>query len=198
MYTSSLSDFSEKNIAELFLCHRKLAKIIADDIKAIPKDNVAYKKEMLPDGKIKISVFIYKDSLLVRRLNYWFKENAKKLLRIHFFKITNGDVVLREDFSDNETSYINEYDANGNILLRMYNKSTVLEMYEYDSNGLIIKMNYFLNSKFNRIFLFEFNAQNDTYSIVETDIFGREIDSHDNVPRQQYMRPRRLAYEIRE
>ncbi len=198
MYTLSLSEISAKNVAELFSCHKKLAKTIVEKIEATPKDQIAYKKEILPDGKIKISVFLYKNGLLTIKLDYWFERNSKKVLQMHFYKVANGNVVIREDFSDGTNSYVNEYDVNGNVLVRMYSKGTVLEMYEYDDNGLIFRMNYYVNSKWHRIFLFTYDPHNDTYFVVETDTCGREKATHGNIPIEQYMRPRKLAFEIRE
>lgn len=193
----SLSEISPKCLAELFSCHKKLAKQMCEDIEKTSKDSITYKKENSSNGELKVSLFLYKDTFLVRKMDYWFKQNAKNVLQIHFYEIENG-VVTRETFANNEDCYVNQYDLDGRVLVRLYEKGTVLEMYEYNDNGILVKMNYVVKSKLNRIFNFKLNEDNETFSIVETDECGRKIMSYQNVPKTNYMRPERLDAEINE
>ena len=193
----SLSEISPKYLAGLFVCHNELAKQICEDIKNTPNDSISYKKESLENGNLKISLFLYKDTFLVRKMDYWFKQNAKAVSQIHFYTVENG-VVTRETFANDENCYVNHYDLDGRVLLRLYKKATILEMYEYEDNGILVKMNYVVNSKIERIYNFELNKDGETFNIVETDECGRKIMSHQNVPKSNYMRPEQLTTEIDE
>lgn len=193
----SLSKISPKYLAGLFICHNELAKQMCEDIKNTPNDSISYKKESLENGNLKVSLFLYKDTFLVRKMDYWFKQNAKTVSQIHFYIIENG-VVTRETFANDENCYINHYDLDGRVLMRLYEKATILEVYEYDDNGILIKMNYVVNGKLKRIFNFKFNECNETFHIIETDEYGRKIMSYQNVPKSNYMRPEQLTTEIDE
>ena len=193
----SLSKISPKYLAELFLCHKKLAKQMCEDIEKTSKDSITYKKENSSNGELKVSIFLYKDALLVRRMDYWFKQNAKSVSQIHFYGMENS-VVTRETFANDEDCYVNQYDVDGRVLVRLYEKGTILEMYEYNDNGMLIKMNYVVNGKLKRIFNFKLNEDSETFRIVETDECGRKIMSYQNVPKSNYMRPERLDAEINE
>lgn len=193
----SLSEISPKCLAELFSCHKKLAKQMCKDIEKTSKDSISYNKEDSSNGELKVSLFLYKDTFLVKKMDYWFKQNAKNALQIHFYEIENG-VVTRETFANNEDCYVNQYDVDGRVLVRFYKKGTILEMYEYNDNGILIKMNYAVNGKLKRIFNFKLNEYNEAFHIIETDEYGRKIMSYQNVPKSNYMRSERLETEINE
>ena len=193
----SLSEISPKYLAELFSCHKKLAKQMCEDIEKTSKDSITYKKENSLNEELKVSIFLYKDAFLVRRMDYWFKQDAKSVSQIHFYGMENG-VVTRETFANDEDCYVNQYDIDGRVLVRFYKKGTILEMYEYNDNGILIKMNYAVNGKLTRIFNFKFNECNETFHIIETDEYGEKIMSYQNVPKSNYMRPERLIMEINE
>ena len=192
-----LSEISPKHLAKLFSCHKKLAKQMCEDIEKTPKDSITYKKENSSNEKLKVSIFLYKDTFLVRRINYWFKQDAKGVSQIHFYEMENS-VVTRETFANDEDCYVNQYDVDGRVLVRLYKKGTILEMYEYNDNSILIRMNYAVNGKLKRIYNFKFNEYNETFHITETDECGRKIMSYQDVPKSNYMRPERLIMEIDE
>lgn len=166
-----------------------------NELKETPKDKIIYTSEELEDGNLKISFFVFEGIYLIRRFDFYFKPDAKNFSQLHFFEIQQN-VVIREDFITSDNYFVNKYDLNGNILAKTYDNGTVLEVFEYDDNGVLIKMNYFVKSKFKKIFEYTYNKQTETYDVIEKDIYGKIISSYKDVPKLNFIRPERLAFEI--